>query len=133
MKLIIAGTRSLEVPDSFIESLVKMHRLQLTEVVSGACGFSEGQCVSDGPLAKGIDGCGEYYARSRHLPIVSFYANWGLHGKSAGPLRNKAMASYADALLLIWDGKSRGSNNMRKEMLKLCKPVYSVVIEAHNV
>jgi hypothetical protein len=39
------------------------------------------------------------------------------------------MAEYADALLLIWDGKSRGSLNMKQQMLKLEKPVYEVIVK----
>ena len=55
-------------------------------------------------------------------------ALWKEHGRAAGPIRNKIMASKADALLLIWDGKSRGSANMKKEMKDLGKPVFEIVI-----
>ena len=49
-----------------------------------------------------------------------FQADWDRHGKAAGPIRNAQMAVYAaeepgGALLLIWDGKSRGSRSMLKE------------------
>jgi hypothetical protein len=30
----------------------------------------------------------------------------------AGPIRNGEMAKYADALIVFWDGKSRGTKNM---------------------
>jgi uncharacterized phage-like protein YoqJ len=36
------------------------------------------------------------------------------------------MAEYADALLLIWDGESRGSKNMLFNMKKLGKQVFEV-------
>ena len=32
--------------------------------------------------------------------------------RSAGPIRNKQMAEYADTLFAFWDGKSRGTKNM---------------------
>lgn len=41
-----------------------------------------------------------------------FEANWGKHGKESGPIRNKEMANYADALICFWDGKSKGTLNM---------------------
>lgn len=41
-----------------------------------------------------------------------FPADWGKYGKSAGVLRNKQMAEYADGLIAFWDGKSRGTANM---------------------
>lgn len=40
-----------------------------------------------------------------------FKADWGKHGKKAGPIRNKAMIDDADALVAFWDGKSRGTKN----------------------
>jgi hypothetical protein len=39
-------------------------------------------------------------------------ALWDQFGKSAGFRRNVEMAEYADALVLVWDGKSRGSGHM---------------------
>ena len=33
------------------------------------------------------------------------------------------MAEYADAALVIWDGKSKGSADMLKQMHRLEKPV----------
>jgi hypothetical protein len=43
------------------------------------------------------------------------------------------MAEEADALLLIWDGESKGSANMKKEMLFKNKPVYEVILRTYNV
>lgn len=42
-------------------------------------------------------------------------ADWDAHGKAAGPIRNRKMAQEADALLLLWDGKSKGSASMLAE------------------
>lgn len=61
-------------------------------------------------------------------PVARFPANWNKHGKSAGPIRNAEMADYADGLYLVWDGKSRGSANMKSNMLKREKPVLEVVV-----
>ena len=57
-----------------------------------------------------------------------FPADWDKHGRAAGPIRNKQMADYADVLIAVWDGKSRGTKNMIDEMNKLMKPVYIVWI-----
>jgi hypothetical protein len=37
------------------------------------------------------------------------------------------MAEYGDALLLIWDGKSKGSKNMKARMKGMQKPVFEVI------
>jgi YspA, cpYpsA-related SLOG family len=114
MKLIIAGGRDLVASIYEIQMLLNHHKVVPTEIVSGG--------------ANGIDSCGEVYAFSRSIPVKKFPANWKKHGKAAGPLRNTEMAKYADALLLIWDGKSRGSASMKSLMKATGKPIYEAVI-----
>jgi len=120
MKLIIAGSRNFDhkvVDDDLIENLLRGFKIQsqISEVVSGNC--------------QGIDSAGELWAANwQDIPIKDFPADWDKHGKSAGPKRNKQMAEYGDALLLIWDGRSKGSFNMKSEMMKLGKPVYEVIL-----
>jgi predicted Rossmann fold nucleotide-binding protein DprA/Smf involved in DNA uptake len=89
-----------------------------TEVVSGG--------------AKGIDFQGEEYANCRGIPVKKFIADWYANGKAAGPIRNKQMARYSDGALIIWDGSSKGSSNMKEEMLKLNKKVFEVIIKTYN-
>lgn len=119
MKLIIAGSRTIDL--SFGDFDEYFYRFDIsvdpedTEIVSGT--------------AKGVDIAGERYAKECSLPIHRFPADWDKYGKGAGHIRNKQMADYADALLLIWDGESRGSKNMKETMLKLNKPVYEVIIK----
>lgn len=108
----------MDVSVSFIAEVMKKFHLyfgQNHEIVSGG--------------ASGIDSCGEEYANHWDLPITRFPADWNTHGKAAGPIRNKQMAEYADALLLIWDGESKGSANMKRQMQQLSKPVYEIIIK----
>lgn len=115
MKLIIAGSRHLEI--HFDELFKIVDELGLTkgleEIVSGR--------------ATGIDRCGENMAEGYEYKLKCFPADWAKFGPGAGPRRNKQMAEYADALLLIWDGKSRGSANMKARMSGLKKPVYEII------
>ncbi len=71
---------------------------QITEVVSGT--------------ARGADLAGETWAIMDDVPIKRFPADWDTYGKRAGYLRNEQMAEYADALVAVWDGVSRGTNHM---------------------
>lgn len=119
MRVIIAGSRNMFVEETFILELSTIYNILYDEVVSGTC--------------LGIDRCGENFANKYHISLKKFPADWLNLGKSAGPIRNAEMAKYADALLLIWDGQSKGSANMKKEMLKLNKPVYEVIMKVHNV
>lgn len=120
MKLIIAGTRGLHLNSPLtVGDIMYSFNLWPSEIVSGG--------------ARGIDQYGEEYGHNRDLLVKVFEADWYGLGKSAGPTRNKQMAKYADKLLLIWDGESRGSANMKKEMLALNKPVYELILRKHNV
>jgi hypothetical protein len=60
----------------------------------------------------GADYLGEKYAEEKGYPVIPFPADWDTFGKSAGPIRNEAMAKSADALIAFWDGQSRGTKNM---------------------
>lgn len=62
--------------------------------------------------ARGADTLGERYAHERGYTVREFPADWKLHGKAAGYIRNEEMARNADALVAFWDGKSRGTKNM---------------------
>ena len=62
--------------------------------------------------ARGADQTGEQYADNTGATLIRFPADWDTFGKSAGYIRNKEMAEAADAVVVFWDGKSKGSNHM---------------------
>lgn len=111
MKLIIAGCRDMDDAGIVHEAILESNfGPQVTEVVSGG--------------AQGVDSCGESLAELSGLPVKVFRADWNKHGKAAGPIRNREMAKYADALVAVWDGQSSGTKNMIDEMKALGKPVF---------
>lgn len=96
MKVIIAGSRDIE-DYELIDVAVRESGFTVTEVVSGT--------------ARGVDKLGERWAEEYNIPIKRFKPDWSI-GRSAGIIRNTEMASYADALIAIWDGYSRGTKHM---------------------
>jgi len=62
--------------------------------------------------AGGADKMGEKYAKDRGLNLKLMPAQWDTHGRSAGYRRNWAMAQVADAVVVFWDGTSKGSKHM---------------------
>lgn len=73
--------------------------------------------------ARGADELGRDYAEDRDIDVKLFPADWDKYGKSAGIIRNKQMAEYADALIAFWDTKSKGTANMITLMRDMGKPV----------
>lgn len=112
MKTIIAGSRAID-DWAMLYVAVNWARvaegIEVTEVVSGN--------------ARGVDLLGELYAEKYNLPLHKFPADWETYGKSAGMIRNKQMLKNAEALIAVWDGKSKGTENMidiaRKAGLKV--------------
>lgn len=113
MRTIIAGSRQIwSIP--LVEDAIKASGFDITEVISGGC--------------RGVDEIGEAYADSKGIPCRVFPADWNKHGRAAGPIRNAQMAEYAQALIAVWDGVSRGTLNMIREARKRGLKVY-----IHNV
>jgi len=131
MKLIIAGSRTIELEPQFLFSILD----RLTNTSPFFDNFDDLEVVSGG--AGGMDRSGEkfvewYVGTQAYMSLKKFPADWNTHGKAAGPIRNRQMAEYADALVLIWDGESKGSANMKMEMLSLNKPVFEIIMRSHN-
>lgn len=101
MKTIIAGCRGI--PSVKAQCLVSEAIAasgwsgEITEIIHGA---ASGIDRAAGVIATGI------------WPVTAMPADWNAHGRAAGPIRNRAMAQQADALIAVWDGKSRGTRNM---------------------
>lgn len=109
MKTIIAGGRTIT-DYSLVLSALRESEFQITEVISG--------------MASGVDTLAIQYARENNLPLIEFHADWNTHKRAAGPIRNREMAKYGEALIAIWDGQSRGTKNMIEEAAKKGLKVY---------
>lgn len=135
MKCIIAGSRTIT---DFYPVNMAVYRSgwqgKITEVV---CGDTEenveeaGKHRHDADAAKymNVDILGALWGLINGLPVKYFPAKWddldvpgavvrfkstrlNPYNAKAGPDRNEQMAAYADALILVWDGKSKGSADM---------------------
>jgi hypothetical protein len=74
------------------------------------CGWKPSVVISG--TARGADKLGELWAEHFGIPVERFPADWDKFGKSAGYKRNAEMADNAEALIALWDGKSRGTKHM---------------------
>lgn len=112
MRTVIAGSRTITDP-KVIEEAVAASGFTITEVVCGG--------------APGVDTLGKDWATLRGIPVKMFPAEWEIHGKAAGPIRNAAMAAYADQVICIFDvqAENKGTTNMSKTAMNQGKQVYS--------
>ena len=90
MKLMIAGSRSITEFD-----LSPYVSDKVDTVISGG--------------AEGVDMLAELYADKKRLSKYVIRPRYELYGCGAPLKRNKEMVDMADAVLVIWDGKSRGT------------------------
>jgi hypothetical protein len=98
MRTIIAGSRTVNEMHVYDAMAACPWRSHITCIISGG--------------APGADRIGETWADIHDLPCKRYTADWNTHGKKAGPMRNSEMAENADALVAVWDGKSRGTKDM---------------------
>jgi hypothetical protein len=103
VKVIIAGSRGIQ-DRKAVEEAIEQSNFVIDEVVCG--------------MSYGVDAVAKEWAEEHEIPLVPFYARWNTEGRAAGPKRNARMAEYADALIAIWDGKSRGTKSMIEEAKK---------------
>lgn len=117
MKVIIAGSRAFsdyELLKKKCDQILDGLEVEI-EIVSGT--------------APGADRLGERYAHEKGYKLKRMPAQWDqyqgrpteeigfrkhgdMYWKRAGMVRNREMAEYADAAIIFWDGKSKGTKNM---------------------
>lgn len=119
MKVIIAGGRDFDDGKLLQDALGDVDsEWGITEIVSGC--------------ARGADRMGEYWALQNGIPVREFPADWRTHGRSAGYIRNRQMADYADGLVAFWDGKSRGTANMIEQAQRQGLQVEVISYDKHE-
>lgn len=118
-RLIIFGGREYTNYDQLCLEMgiwLKRFKKEEMEIVSGACDDAiNGKLTfvrDDGTKVYGADGLGEKWAKENEVNIVYCPADWATHKKSAGPIRNKAMAEYGSHYLGFWNGVSKGTGGM---------------------
>lgn len=101
-RVVIAGSRDITDAD-LVVSVVEESKFDIGEVVCGT--------------AEGVDTLGAEWADEHNIPVIDFPIDEYADPTDPRPnpyLRNEAMAKYADAAILIWDGESGGTDHMRR-------------------
>lgn len=109
MRVVIAGSRSITDYSAVCQAIADSG-FEITEVISGC--------------ANGVDSMGERWALEHDIRIARLPAEWRIYGRRAGMVRNRWMGEIGEALVAIWDNKSRGTADMIYVMERLRKPVF---------
>ena len=92
MKILIAGSRTIDIFD-----LSPYIPKETTLIISGG--------------APGIDTLAEKYADEHKISKLILLPQYHRYGKFAPIKRNQAMVDIADIIVVVWDGRSRGTKH----------------------
>ena len=110
MKLLIVGSRSITEFD-----LAPYVTDEVDTIISGGAG--------------GVDTLAENYADKMRISKIILRPNYARYAKGAPLKRNEEMVRLADAVLVIWDGASRGARYTAEFAKKEGKPVRVITVE----
>lgn len=116
IRLIVAGSRGLndyQTVKTAIDDLAS-RGMVISAIIEGT--------------ARGVDSLASRYAVEHGIENIRVPAEWNLYHRGAGAVRNRKMAEMGDALLALWDGKSRGTMNMIKAANSAGIPVTVVYV-----
>ena len=113
MKLLIVGSRTIESFD-------------LSPYIDAETDF----IITGG--AKGIDALAERYADSHRLSKTVMRPKYEKYGKAAPLKRNEDMVDLADRILVVWDGKSKGTQSTVRYAKKKNKDIRIVTYEQNK-
>ena len=109
MKLMIAGSRSIQ-------------EFNLAPYIP-----AETHCIICGG-ARGIDRLAEEYADRRRLSKYIVRPLYSIYGRSAPIKRNRQMVDMADAVLVVWEGVSTGTQYTMRYAKEANKPLTIIEI-----
>ena len=104
MKIAFIGSRNLNIKN------IEDYLSQCDEIVTGG--------------AVGIDSCVKEYAKRKGIKLTEFLPEYNIYGRIAPIIRNKKIVDYADKVIAIWDGNSKGTLSVIKyaqKTEKACK------------
>ncbi len=104
MNLLIVGSRSIKEFD-----LSPYIPEGVDSIISGGSG--------------GIDSLAEQYADLHHLSKHIIRPRYERYGRAAPLKRNEIMVDMADAVLVVWDGRSKGTGYTLNYAQKKNKPI----------
>lgn len=108
MKLAIVGSREFTDYDKMCKFIASRFDIDTIDCI-----------VSGG--AKGADSLAERFASEHNISTKIFKPDWKRYGRAAGPIRNRSIVEYADAVVAFPTSSSKGTVNSMKLARELRK------------
>lgn len=113
MKLLVCGGRDFSDMKLVNETLNELHgRKKITLLIHGA--------------ARGADSLADRWAFRAEIPRKEFRADWSMHGRAAGPLRNQKMIDEGKPEMVLAFSGGRGTADMIRRAKAANIPVIEV-------
>ncbi|QIX62746.1 DUF2493 domain-containing protein [Hymenobacter sp. BT18] len=102
----VVGSRSIRSCTALIQRLVELEPARL---ISGG--------------ATGVDSLAATWAQANRVPLLELRPDYATHGPTAAPhVRNVEIVRQADLVLVVWDGRSKGTLSALRAARRLGKP-----------
>ena len=112
-RILVCGDRNWDDRDLIFDTLDEWNKLYNLTIIHGG--------------AKGADSMAGEWAIANHCPLLVFYADWHIHGRAAGPIRNKRMLEEGrpDEGFVFHNNfsNSSGSKDMARRLMEAGLPV----------
>jgi hypothetical protein len=113
MRVLVFGGRDYTDVNTAYAALDHLReRLGLSVVVHGA--------------ARGADAAAGRWANARRVPEDPYIAEWNVHGRGAGPIRNAWMLKQGEPEVAVEFPGGKGTADMRRRLDKAGIPVFQV-------
>jgi hypothetical protein len=101
MRVLVCGGRTYNDKDYLYQILDHLHtQVPITQIINGG--------------AHGADTLAHIWAFDNNIPSTSYPADWEIHGRAAGPIRNAQMLKLQPDLVVAFPG-GPGTANMIKQ------------------
>lgn len=120
MKVLVTGSRDYGRSDYIYSMFSKLK--QGINFPSGNIRLDNDTTIIHGGC-RGVDNVADYVAKHMKYKVKVFSAEWDIHGRSAGPIRNKHMLQEEPDIILAFHPRlmdSKGTKNMVQMSLKAC-------------
>jgi len=97
VRVLVSGSRSITDP-ALVERAIVDSGFPVTLLLSGG--------------AIGVDRIAEAWATRQGIPIEQIKPDWKQHGRGAGFKANEALIARAEAVVVVWDGVSKGTSDV---------------------